>query len=209
MKYYEDDRPYSEDNNEKIILNGRNVIVYDELSPNQKKGVNRLFGCVALFCVMPFLLAGIAFLLVGLTQYHAEKNKEVQCTELIVGSITYQNVDEHDDFDEYGNRIGKTASCSGPRLVEYTYNGQKYRLKCEKEAKELDLGLHDKIEVYVDPSDPHNIYFADYIGVDKKGWQELALVGGIIICVFITAFAIIIISNFIKKKKSEMTDQYY
>ena len=212
MKYYEDESSYSENNKEYVNLNGRNVIRYDELSPNQKKSLNRFFGCITLFFAMPFLLAGIAFLYVGVTQYHAEEDKNTQCTELIVGTITYKNFKEHYDFDENGKYKGYTRSYSGPRYVEYTYNGQEYRIKCENQAKERNLNLHDEIEVYVDPSDPQHMYFPGDIEVKKEGFLELALVGGIIVFVFFTLFFIKIIIHFIKKckqKNSEMTDLYY
>ncbi len=149
-----------DDEEEKICLN-----------EEQKKVIN--------IFVLPFIITGIVFLIVGTTQYFKVREKEGVCTELVKGIMTYENVNEEEMRDQYNNVIGNSKSYSGPRVVKYTYNGREYIYRSGYFEETDNFELNEEVDVYIDPVKPKNSYVPSDNGRNTEGWLTLIIVGAI------------------------------
>lgn len=195
MNYDDHDMTGSfDDEEEKIYLNEQ-----------QKKMVSRFGGCFLWICVLPFMLAGIVFVIVGTTQYFKAREKERICTELVKGIMTYENVNEEEMRDQYNNVIGNSRSYSGPRVVKYTYNRHEFTYKSSYYEDTANFKLNEEVEIYVDPAKPQNAYVPADKSNKKEDWLTLTIVGAI---VSVISISVLLFNKIRLSKKLSLTDYF-
>jgi hypothetical protein len=148
-----------------------------QITEKQRKELSTFRGFFLYMSVGPFLLAGVVFVIVGLWQFFVSCSDEKQCTELVTGIVTYEDIDEKELYDSEGNVSGHSVSYSGDLLLKYVYNGEVHYDKGSY-LKDKKHNADDKIDVYVDPDDPEHIYMPSEN--EKKEWIELAIAGAVV-----------------------------
>ena len=160
--------------------------IYSNLTEKQQRSLNRFVGCFFWIAVLPFLLTGIVFVIVGTSQYIVSSNKEKNCTFPVQAVVTFDDVTETDIYDKYGNVSGHTVSYSGPPRIKYTYNGREY-IKDGKGYVSDNAKLDDEVEIYISPNDPEIICIPADMEKNKTDWRKFAIRGVIItlVCIIV------------------------
>lgn len=120
------------------------------------------------------LIVGVALFVVGCISCFDRINNKKRCTELVKGEVV--------DFTLYESLDRDAPSDSYAPVFRYTYQGTEYTHKGKSYSGKENLFVGKKVDIYVDPFDPSNIYVPEY-KVEKKAGIGLVIVGAIVILV--------------------------
>ncbi|MBP5377957.1 MAG: hypothetical protein J6Y64_00260 [Ruminococcus sp.] len=180
---YNESNDYDSFGNDTLLIDAR-----------QNKKVMRGLGCFFWILLSPFMMAGLIFIIVGISQYKVACDKEKVCTDMIKGIVTSKIVKEDDVY-------GYSVQYEGPLLLKYTYNRKVYIVNDSDIENSKSFEIDDEIDIYVDPAKPDNYYVPYYNNQAKNGWKELIIVSSTWSFLFALVFVIAKIKP--RKNKSE------
>ena len=187
---YNESNDYDSFGNDTLLIDAR-----------QNKKVMRGLGCFFWILLSPFMMAGLIFIIVGISQYKVACDKEKVCTDMIKGIVTSKIVKEDEMYDQNNNVYGHSVQYQGPLLLKYTYNGKVYITNDSDIENSKSFKIDDEIDIYVDPAKPDNYYVPYYNNKAKNGWKELIIVSSTWSFLFALVFVIAKIKP--RKNKSE------